>query len=163
MIRKETMSSICIGLIRAVEKEHQLLREILINVTNEIGIGISYNIDWDEPIWEKNDKNMLFFSICDSSTRSNCEMLLLADGCFYNDKTNSVPLANRLDSLKRIAATILGLGYSIEFYVGASGAALEDYSESSVSLRNIGDYIASNLYSYKNYVIRSLHVIVTLA
>jgi hypothetical protein len=160
MTRKESMSNICIGLIRAAQIEHQQLREILIKVTHEVGVGVSFNLDWDEPIWDTCDENMLFFSICDSSISADCEMLFLPDGWFYNGKTNPIPLAYRMEFLQKIASVVLSMGYPIEFYVGTSGTMLRDYLESSVSLHNVGDFIANNLYSYTAYVNHSLHVIV---
>ena len=160
MTRKDSMSNICIGLIRAAQTEHQLLMEMLLKITHEVGIGVSFNIDWNEPIWDECDENMLFFSICDSSISANCEMLLLPDGWFYNGKMSSIPFADRMIFLQAIAAAVLNMGYSIEYYVGISGTLIEEYCESSVPLHNVADFITNNLYSYTDYVTHSLHVIV---
>ena len=122
------MSLICIGVTHPNSPEQFVnLKKKLLRVAANNGRGISFQIDWHEPIVDALAHSDMMFSLSDSPKQEMCEMLLLPNGWYCNGETNSSSLQTRMCLLQELAAAILSDGLPVEYYIGLSGEPMEEY------------------------------------
>ena len=152
------MSKICLCAIRCTDKYNQSeVQDIVKNILLKYNRG-DCGVDWNEPILSTVQDHYIC-SITDGPNNTDCEMLLLPDGCFYNSKTNSLEFAKRIVLLQDIATTIINRNLSIMFFIGDSGELAEDYQTVTTPHRDLCNYLESTLNTIDTN--SNLHIIVT--
>lgn len=89
--------------------------------------GISFVIDWDEPVVELHKKDFLIANLTDQNDSDICEMLILPEGWYYNGETNVDSFLQRMCYLYEIAEYVLMDEPTVDFYVGSSGAEPNEF------------------------------------
>lgn len=125
------MSWICLCMTEVYDQV-DLYEEQLREIAAKHLRGISFSIDWKEPIFECKKGEMLIFSLSDGPAQENCEMLLLPDGWYVNGRTNWQPFPQRMVVLHEIASMLLERMHRVEFYIGLSGTQPDEYVTRSV-------------------------------
>lgn len=121
------MSLICIGVALLQSPNIAIIKQKLSEVAVRHKRGITFGIDWYEPITDFINEDSFLFSLTDSPENDNCEMLLLPDNNFLNDKTNELPLGMRLQLLQDLSKVIIATGHYVEYYIGLSGTLTAEY------------------------------------
>jgi hypothetical protein len=142
--------------IKVFEKKEQFFEKIKKEVENYKLSMFAY-----EPKLIKKEKNTEYISLADNDKYDNCEMFLLPDGCFCDERTNNVPFIERMNIIKKIIITIQHLVQNFEIFMGECAANQEDFITVDCSLEEFPSLAQKMYYSEKNSMINDLHIIIT--
>lgn len=124
------MSMICIGVVWPVAKINlpQFTTQ-LIQMAHSYSRSVSFNLNWDEPIFSSFSDEVIAFSVEDGIQMGNCEFLLMPDGFYLNNITDSAPFRDRINILQDIASLVVKQNCQIEFFIGDSGSLRSEYKD----------------------------------
>ena len=138
------MSSICLCVTEGKDKNETLFYR-LANIVKAHGRGVVFSIDWSEPIVDMLKDKYIVASISDCPNLSNCEMLLLPDGEYYNGYTNRLMFRERMKVLQDIADLLIECNRCVEFYIGHSGTNPDEFSDVIVKRSNLTEYLTTTV------------------
>ncbi len=123
------MSLLCIIVFRKGLEKTDLNKRIW-KQAESYGLGVSFNLGYEEPILHKVqfDPSYVICSLSDGPTCDNCEMLLLPDFCCFNGKSNPIMFCERMHQIECILKTILTEVCKVELFIGYSGALWDEFS-----------------------------------
>ena len=132
------MSAICFC-ITEIKDPVQIKRyqDKIINIANIYGRGVSFSIDWEEPLLERYADAYIIADFHDSPTESNCEMLIMPDHWQYNNKRNELSFRQRMALFQDVAAWATVQGYSMEFFIGNSGTNWNEFETIIVPAKHL--------------------------
>lgn len=153
------MSLICLGITCPnTPDEFEKLKQQLSLVAVKYRRGITFKIDWHEPLVDALVDYGMIFSLSDSPESDNCEMLLLPDGCYFNEQTDNISLQKRMLFLQELSKVIIATGHSVEYYIGLSGTLTAEYDTFMVQNRDLPLFLEKVISSFSP--IYAIHLVV---
>ena len=127
------MSKICL-LIAKTPKEFEALEKDVIAYCKKNGFGVFTTSNYIEPVTQSFDRDYFYLSLADDFAFDNCELLLLPDGCSYNQTRNSISFIERMRVICGLINILLertdqGI---VHLFVGESGTEYTEYQNYSV-------------------------------
>lgn len=139
------MSMVCIGYVYAPKSSAEQYPRELIDIAKTHNRGIRFDIDWEEPFLHNLDKDMLCFSLSDSQSNDNADVLFLPDGWYINGETNDTPFVERMKFLCDVAKASLYAYERMGFFIGTSGTLYNEFYQSTVSLDNLLSLLTNSI------------------
>ena len=122
------MSAICFGIAEINDPVRaKAYQDNIIHIAHTHGRGVSFSIDWEEPLLAHYSDAHVIADFRDSPTESNCEMLIIPDHWRYHDQRNELPFRQRMALFQEIAEWADAQGYPIEFFIGNSGTDWDEF------------------------------------
>ncbi len=140
------MSLICLCITDVSDKSEVVFyRQRLEALANYHKCGILFSVDWPEPIVTHNNKDSFIINIVDCPASENCELFLLPDGWYYNGCTNSLTFKERMSFLQDIASILIEGRHHIDFYLGQSGTAPEEFVDITLQCQDLIEYLSQTI------------------
>lgn len=134
------MSNICILTASGVKIDRNDLKMLVQQEVNQIDCGVFFGIECIEcfeQFSEQYDNSSFICSFSDDYRFDNCEMLLLPDNWWLDDKTNIVPFYTRMELLKQVIEKICKVADKVELYVGdAGGNTIEEFDKVYIEIQS---------------------------
>lgn len=112
------MSKFCIGIIKNKRTPQKDIIRYVYEVVNKEGLVVFFQIQDAPPFLDNYKQDSIVFSIADNHMYDTCEMLFLADDCYYNGKANNIPFIERMHNINSIIQSLMDFGgiliYSLE-------------------------------------------------
>ena len=128
--------------------------ELKFNLTNFIegeGWGVSFETTSSVILYNGIDKSFFVIDLSDFPGYHNCERLLNADWCKYNDEENRSPLSQRLNFIKQVIGICLSYANTVEIFVSdADLTKIEDFEFKRIKTIDFVP-IMTNLYNVIGY------------
>lgn len=155
------MSLICLCVTDINDQEEVLIyQDRLLGITKRHSRGVTFSIDWCEPIVETLKEGTMIINLVDSMDSDNCEMLLLPDGWYYGAHTNKFSFKQRMKFLYDVADVLLMDGHKAEFYIGLSGTNPDEFVEKTVRQDNFIDVLALTIGQAETDETQDYHIVV---
>lgn len=144
------MSSFCLCVVEGIREKDKTVSyvqqiEILAKYYNR---GITFTIDWTEPLASHIEKDALIINILDSPETDNCEVFLLPDGWYCNGETNYLSFRERMRFLQDICNIFINENYCIDLYIGQSGTNPSDFLEVTLKNNDLVEYLTKTVGTY---------------
>lgn len=153
------MSTICIGV--SDKNPSNIAKECcddLQVIAQKYGCGIFFELEYREPFLSHYEQDAFVFSLADSFSCDNCEMLMLPDGWTYNGQESAIPFEKRMQLLVDIATLLHDKLSSVEFFIGHSGEAFEDFTTYYSNCKQLTERLS--ILNSESYTDMNLHIIV---
>ena len=136
------MSTICICVVNTRDDDTKFrVVESLQSIANASGRGVSFSIDWEEPLLSFLDETCCIAAFYDNPDLRNCEMLLLPDNWTINGFTNVLPFKIRARFLNDVASVLLKFNNYVDFYIGLSGTLPDEFINITVKREDLVNYL----------------------
>ena len=113
--------------------EKKQLEERICIIVHNHNYGVTFGIDWDEPVVSSLKTNTLLVNITDSIDDPNSDMFLLPDEWILNGRRNTRCFNERMQILNDLASEFNSERRSVEFYIGDSGTEKSEFINIEVS------------------------------
>ena len=133
------MSNFCFCVIENIieAKERKRVFKKIEKLAQKYDCAICDLINWQEPVVSAINQDSYIISINDSKKEDICELFLLPDGWYYNNKTNIQSFFQRARFFEDIAEMIMIDGYDISFYIAQSGTTTDEFENYVISQSDI--------------------------
>ena len=121
------MSKFCIGIIKNKRTPKKDMIRYVYEVVNKEGLEVFFQIQDAAPFLDNYEQDSIVFSIADNHMYDTCEMLFLADDCYYNGKANNIPFIERMHNINSIIQSLMDFGGDFDLFVGETGALDSDF------------------------------------
>ena len=111
------------------------------NIAREHGRGVTFSVNWPEPIVEYLKGRYMLINLLDEEGCDNCQKLLAPEEGGYGAYTNNIALKQRMKFLQDIADALLDGKHKAEFYIGLSGTNPDDFLEVVVNQKDLIEYL----------------------
>ena len=78
----------------------------------------------------------IVFSIADNYMYDNCEMLLLPDSCWFNEKKNDIPFVERMKNIENVLKEVIKITGNVEVFVGDCDAELFEFETITIDIQD---------------------------
>ncbi len=129
------MSKICLLVVKT-QKDSAPLEKEIIAYCKKFGFGVFTSSNYVEPVMQSFDKKYKCYSLADDFVYDNCELLLLPDGCIYNQTVNAISFLERMRVVCGLVSIIMERTNQnvVHLFVGESGTEYTEYQIYSVSV-----------------------------
>ena len=110
--------------------------------------GITFTINWTEPLALHIEKDALIINILDSPETDNCELFLLPDGWYCNGETNQLSFKERMRFLQDICNVFINENYCIDLYFGQSGTEPREFFNVTLKNNELVEYLTKTVGTY---------------
>lgn len=140
------MSNFCFCVIdKIIEcKEKKHIFKKIENLAQKYDCAISDYIDWPEPAISAINRESYIISLNDSQ-KENCELFLLPDGWYSNNKTNTQSFIQRVKFFENVSEMIMKDGYTISFYIAQSGTNIDEFKNYVISQSDIARFLVESI------------------
>ena len=121
------MSKFCIGIIKNKRTPQKDIIRYVYEVVNKEGLVVFFQIQDAPPFLDNYKQDSIVFSIADNHMYDTCEMLFLADDCYYNGKANNIPFIERMHNINSIIQSRMDVVGDFDLFVGETGAVDSDF------------------------------------
>lgn len=144
------MSSFCLCIVEGIREKDKTVfyAKLIENLAKHYKRGITFTIDWTEPIASHIEKDALVINILDSLKTDNCELFLLPDGWYFNGQTNYLSFKKRMRFLQDICNVFNNENYCINLYFGQSGTDPSEFLDVTLKNNDLAEYLTKTIGTY---------------